>query len=97
MKNIDRDTAKKYIYESNGKFFSAVFKKKNGEMRLMTCRTKVKKYLKGVGLKFKPQDKGLVTVFDLHKGAYRFINLMTLERLKMNGVEYKVKGDNHDS
>ena len=87
---IDRDTAKKYIYKTNGKFFSAVFTKKNGEKRLMNCRTKVHKYVKGVGLKFKPQDKGLMTVYDLQKGAYRFINLETLESLKIQGIEYQV-------
>ena len=90
MKTISRDTAKKYIYKTNGKFFSAVFTKKNGEKRLMTCRTNVRKYLKGVGLRFKPQDKGLMTVFDIHKGGYRFINLMTLKSLKIRGKKYHV-------
>ena len=90
MKKINRDTAKRYIYETNGKFFSAVFTKKNGNKRLMTCRLGVKKGVKGVGLRFKPQDKGLMTVFDIHKGGYRFINLMTLERLKIRGSEYQV-------
>ena len=89
-KLISRDTAKKYIYETNGKFFSAVFTKKNGEKRLMTCRTNVRKYLKGVGLRFKPQDKGLMTVFDIHKGGYRFINLMTLKSLKIRGKKYHI-------
>ena len=28
MKTISRDTAKKYIYKTNGKFFSAVFTRK---------------------------------------------------------------------
>ena len=87
---ISRDTAKQYIYETNGQIFSAVFRKKNGEKRLMNCRTKVHKYINGVGLKFEPQDKGLMTVFDLHAGGYRFINLKTLERLKIKGVEYEV-------
>ena len=87
---ISRDTAKQYIYETNGQIFSAVFRKKNGEKRLMNCRTKVHKYVKGIGLKFKPQERGLVTVFDLQKGAYRFINLETLEELKIGGVEYIV-------
>ena len=90
IKKIDRDTAKKYIYESNGKIFSAVFTKKNGEKRLMNCRTKVYRYVKGKGLPFKPQDKGLMTVFDLQKGEYRFINLNTLKELKINGEEYQV-------
>ena len=90
MKIIDNDTARKYIYKTNGQIFSAVFRKKNGEKRLMNCRTKVHKYVKGIGLKFKPQERGLVTVFDLQKGAYRFINLETLEELKIGGVEYIV-------
>ena len=90
MKRIDRDTAAKYIYETNGQIFSAVFIKKNGEKRLMNCRTKVRKYIKGVGLKFKPQERGLVTVFDLQKGKYRFINLETLEELKIKGKKYVI-------
>ena len=91
MKKIDRNTAIQYVYETNGKIFSAVFRKKNGEKRLMNCRTKVHKYVKGVGLKFKPQERGLITVFDLQKGKYRFINLMTLESLKIGGVKYLIK------
>ena len=94
MKKIDRDTAKKYIYESNGKIFSAVFIKKNGEKRLMNCRTKVHRYVKGKGLSFKPQDKGLMTVFDLQKGEYRFINLNTLKELRINGQEYYITKHN---
>ena len=91
MKTISRGTAKKYIYKTNGKFFSAVFTKKNGDKRLMTCRLNVKKGVKGVGLSFKPQDIGLMTVYDIHKGGHRFINLMTLESLKIRGNEYHVK------
>ena len=88
---ISRETAIRYVYKTNGLFFSAVFRKKNGEKRLMNCRTKVRKYVKGVGLKFKPQDIGLMTVFDIHKGGHRFINLMTLESLKIRGNEYHVE------
>ena len=89
--NINRDTAKRYIYKTNGKFFSAVFIKKNGERRLMLCRLGVKKGVKGVGLRFKPQDKGLMTVFDIHKDGHRFLNLMTLKSLKIRGNEYQVE------
>ena len=93
MKTIDQQTARKYIYATNGKIFSAVFTKKDGEKRLMNCRLKVKKYVKGVGRKFDPKDKGLIGVFDLQKDQHRFINLNTLEKLKISGVEYKVKGE----
>ena len=90
MKTINKDTARDYIYKTNGKIFSAIFTKKDGEKRFIHCRTKVHKYVKGVGLSFKPQDKGLVGVFDVQKGAYRFINLATLESLKLNGEQYKI-------
>ena len=90
MKTINKDTAKQYIYKTNGKIFSAVFTKKDGEKRKMVCRCGVAKYVKGVGLKFKPEDRGLIGVFDMHKKAYRFINMKTLETLKIQGTEYRV-------
>ena len=95
MKAIDRDTAKQYIYKTNGKIFSAVFTKKNGEKRKMVCRQGVAKYVKGVGLKFKPvdasKDRDLIGTFDMHKKAYRFINVKTLEQIKVKGIKYKIK------
>ena len=91
MKTIDNDTAKQYIYKTNGKIFSAVFTKKNGEKRKMNCRRGVAKYVKGIGLKFKPEEKDLIGVFDMHKKAYRFISVNTLEQIKVKGTTYKVK------
>tara|TARA_R110000824_G_scaffold250464_5_gene439258 strand:+ start:578 stop:862 length:285 start_codon:yes stop_codon:yes gene_type:complete len=91
MKTIDRDTAKQYIYKTKGKIFSAVFTKKNGEKRKMVCRQGVAKYVKGVGLNFKPEEKNLIGVFDMHKKAYRFINVKTLEAVKIKGINYQVK------
>ena len=91
MKTIDRDTAKQYIYKTNGKIFSAVFIKKDGEKRKMVCRQGVYKYVKGVGLKFKPEERNLIGVFDMHKKAYRFINVKTLEQIKIKGIKYIIK------
>ena len=91
MKTIDRDTAKQYIYKTKGKIFSAVFTKKDGEKRKMVCRQGVAKYVKGVGLKFKPEERNLIGVFDMHKKAYRFINTTTLEQIKVQGKTYKIK------
>ena len=91
MKTIDRDTAKQYIYKTNGKIFSAVFTKKDGEKRKMVCRQGVAKYVKGVGLKFKPEERDLIGVFDMHKKAYRFINTKTLEHIKIRGIQYNIK------
>ena len=91
MKTIDRTTAKQYIYKTNGQIFSAVFRKKDGEKRKIVCRRGVAKYVKGVGLKFKPEERDLIGVFDMHKKAYRFINSKTLEQLKVKGINYNVK------
>ena len=91
MKTIDRDTAKQYIYKTNGKIFSVVFTKKDGEKREMVCRQGVAKYVKGVGLKFKPEEKDLIGTFDMHKKAYRFINVKTLEKIRVKGKEYNVR------
>ena len=90
MKTINRDTAKQYIYKTNGKIFSAVFRKKDGEKRKMVCRQGVAKYVKGIGLKFKPEERNLIGVFDMHKKAYRFINAATLEEIKVMGTTYKI-------
>ena len=101
MKTIDRDTAKQYIYKTNGKIFSAVFTKKNGEKRQMVCRQGVAKYVKGTGLKFKPvdpsKDRDLIGTFDMHKKAYRFINAKTLEQIKIKGITYKITGESNDN
>ena len=91
MKTIDKDTAKQYIYKTNGKIFSAVFTKKDGEKRKMVCRQGVSKYVKGVGLKFKPEERNLIGVFDMHKKAYRFINIETLIQIKMSGITFIVE------
>ena len=87
---IDRSTAKKYIYKTNGRIFSAVFTKKDGEKRTMVCRLGVSKYVTGKGLSFKPKDKGLIGVFDMQKKAYRFINANTLEQITVQGERYEI-------
>ena len=66
----------------NGKIFSVTFVKKDGTLRKMTARLGVKKDLKGVGLKFNPAEKNLLVVFDMHKRAYRMINLQTIISFK---------------
>lgn len=98
MKTIDKTTAKQYIYKTNGQIFSAVFRKKDGEKRKIVCKLGVKKYVKGVGLKYKPEELGYIKVYDMiyarledPKRAYRLINGDTLEQLKVKGINYNVK------
>jgi hypothetical protein len=70
------------IKKTNGRIFSVTFVKKDGTIRKMTARLGVKKDLKGVGLSFDPTAKQLVVVFDMHKRAYRMINLQTIITFK---------------
>ena len=91
MKTINKETAKKHIYKTNGKFFSAVFIKKNGDKRFIHCMTKSKKGVKGVGLKYNPDKVNNVIVKDLKIHQFRTINVDTLIELNAGGVKYKVE------
>jgi hypothetical protein len=73
---------KEQILATNGRFFSVSFIKKDGTERRMTARLGVKKNIKGVGLKFNPSERNLIVVFDIHKKAYRMINLSTILTFK---------------
>lgn len=73
---------KEQILATNGKFFSVSFIKKDGTTRKMTARLGVKKNIKGIGMKYDPSEKNLIVVFDVHKKAYRMINLSTIFKFK---------------
>lgn len=70
------------IMQTRGKFFSVSFIKKDGTTRKMTARIGVKKDIKGVGLRFNPSERDLIVAFDIHKRAYRMINLATILTFK---------------
>lgn len=88
MRTISKEIAKFLISESNGKFFTAKFVKKDGLARTMNARLGVKKYLTGQGSVNRIYHN-LIIVFDVKKG-YRQINLETLFQLKINGKVYSV-------
>lgn len=90
MQTISKTKAKNMIKKSKGAFFAVDFIKRNKEKRHMICRLGVTKHLKGGVLKFKPEDYGLMVVFDTVKKTYRMINLNTLKRIKIGGKTYKV-------
>ena len=73
---------KEQILATNGKFFSVSFIKKDGTTRKMTARLGVKKNIKGIGMKYDPSERNLIVVFDVHKKAYRMINLLTILTFK---------------
>ena len=74
------------IEETNGSIFSALFTKKDGTDRLMNCRLKVTKFLKG-GKSTTAHKPNLIAVYDLQASGYRTINLETLKSIKWKGKE----------
>lgn len=90
-----KQKVRKVIEATNGRFFRVFFTKRtNGELRSMTCRTGVKKFINGKGMKFDPANKDLISVWDPHKWnpetgdtGYRFINLRTVAKIKVDGKE----------
>ena len=73
--------------KADGTFFSVHFIKKNGDLRKMVARLKVSKGVKGGGLAFDPTAKGLLTVWDVQKEAFRMIRIATIVYLKIRGEE----------
>ena len=68
---------------SRGKIFSVKFVKKDGSLRYMTCRTGVKKHLKG-GINTVKHIPKYLTVYSVQDKGYRNINLKTIKEIKGN-------------
>ena len=64
-------------------------KRTTGEVRDMTCRLGVTKYLKGGELNFDVVEKGLLSVYDMSAAGYRMINLDTVTEIRANGQVYR--------
>ena len=92
MKTLIQDVVKlrEAIENTKGKFFVVSFLKRNGELRKMTCRTGVKKGLKGndgVGaLRAKPSNTNLVNVFEMQVDGYRSFDLERVVNFKCGSV-----------
>ena len=78
------------IKNTNGKFFTCFFVKKDGTLRKMTARVGVKKGLANNGF-VREEKENLVCVYDMVAHDFRFINLSTLKSLKCGKLEYKVE------
>tara|TARA_R110000822_G_scaffold165828_1_gene306337 strand:+ start:131 stop:412 length:282 start_codon:yes stop_codon:yes gene_type:complete len=86
---ITKKAAFELLENSNGRIFSARFKKKDNTIRNITCRIEVKKGIKFVGRTFNPKEKNLLGVYDMQKQGFRFININTLQHIKLDKKEYK--------
>lgn len=89
MKTISRNEAENLIKTTGGKIFGVRFVKKDFTVRIMSCRLGVKKGVKGVGRSYKPEQHGLIGVYDMNNG-FRMVNLNTLEEVKFKGQTYEV-------
>jgi len=69
----------------NGKIFTVVFMKLNGDLRAMNCRRGVRKYLKG-GKSTIAGNPNLISVFDTLKKDYRCIDITRVLSISANGA-----------
>ena len=74
---------------SNKKIFSVTFVKKDGSLRKMNAMRGVRKGVKGVGHSFNPSEKNLLTVYDMQKGDFRFVNLNDVISFKANKKSFE--------
>ena len=74
----------------NGNFFGVEYFKKDGSIRTMLARKGVTKGIKGGGLKYNPLNRSLMGDWDVHKAAYRMVNLDQLISFQAHGIKYEV-------
>jgi len=74
------------ILNSNGKFVTITFTKKDGTERVLTGRMGVTKHLKG-GVSTLDAEQ-YITIFDVQSQGYRAVNRDTIKSVKCNGELY---------
>ena len=78
---------------AGSRIFGAEFVKADGSRRKMACRLGVTKGLRSPpGSWNGPREGEILTVWDMHKGAYRSIRLDRLRTLSIGGKLFRVKG-----
>jgi hypothetical protein len=88
---VDREKLYKLMLDQNGRFFSVVFRKKDGSLRIMNGRLGVKKYLRGGVNKVSRYDTPYITVFECISLGYRTANLQTITKVMANNTIYTIK------
>lgn len=76
--------------QARGHLFSIDFiRRSDGVHRSMTCRFGVNEGVKGVGLNYAPNEKGLINVYDVRKHGFRMIPIEGIERITVGGNTYE--------
>lgn len=79
-----REMLRSLIKATQGSFFSITFLKKNLEKRTLTVRDGVESKLvlpKGQGSNNQEHCEHLITLFDIHAGHYKSVNLDTVTKI----------------
>ena len=91
MQTITRDKVREIVSNTNGQFFNVEFKKRTtGELRNMTARVGVSKYITGEGLKYNAKEKDLLPVYDMIAKGYRMVSIDGITQLRAKGETYIV-------
>jgi len=91
MKVLQRSEAISLIKKSNGKIFTACFRKRtDNKMRIMNCRLGVTKGIKGTGNNIDKVKHELLTVYDMQAKAFRSIPIPNIVNLTIDGQMYLV-------
>lgn len=87
---------RKLLDSANGRFFAVEFVKKDQSVRKMVCKKWERRFLRGEPgrnkntVSHKPE---YYTVAEEAVEGYRNINLLSLRKAKVNGVEYEFEGE----
>lgn len=90
---ISKATAKDFIQSTNGRIFTATYKKKDASERTMNCRLGVRKGVTGAGMKYNPAEYNLIPVYDMQNNGFRMVNLSTITKLTIADNTYEVVDD----
>jgi len=88
---LNRSEVKQKLKDTRGRFFTVIFRKKDGTTRVMNARLGVKAYLRGGSLPYDPEEKNLLPVYDMKSKEYRMVNLDTVSNIKIDNLEYEVQ------
>ncbi len=74
-----------------GRIFGVVFQKRStGKLRAMTCRLGVHKGVKGIGGPYIPDEKNLLTVYEMPQSHFRMIPIEGVRSLTIDGLKIAI-------
>ena len=100
MKVIPRiQVADKLANLKNGTIYAVTFVKKDGSLRVMNSIKGTKKGVKGTGLNYDAESKGLIPVYDLQLAknntpedkCWRMINVNTVQTISVDKEVFNVE------